>query len=172
MKTKAYKHKKPHRKTMRPQVIIFIQLLNRRHHIVKCAWCSRCVVCMNNILLPARIGGFDISKIKEETTELAGILGITHCLSKYPFELSGGEQQRVNIVRSLSLKSKLLLCDEPTGNLDSQNSDIVITLLMELTQRYGSTLVVVTHDRSVAARFKNRFTLRDGKVDSLSVSGV
>ena len=128
--------------------------------------------CMNNILLPARIGGFDISKIKEETTELAGILGITHCLSKYPFELSGGEQQRVNIVRSLSLKPKLLLCDEPTGNLDSQNSDIVITLLMELTQKYGSTLVVVTHDRSVAARFKNRFTLRDGKVDSLSVSGV
>jgi lipoprotein-releasing system ATP-binding protein len=119
---------------------------------------------MGNILLPARIGGQKISDVEGHAKSLARVLGVQHCLSKYPFELSGGEQQRINLIRALSLKPRLLLCDEPTGNLDSENSLKVIDLLQSLSQEYGSTLVVVTHDPSVVAKFQTVFTMRDGKI--------
>jgi len=118
--------------------------------------------CLENILLPSRIGGVTGRGIKEEVLNIADHLGVTHCLKKFPYELSGGEQQRVNIIRALSLKPKLLLCDEPTGNLDSTNSDKVISLIKDLAETYGSTLVVVTHDDSVAHKFPHKFFLKDG----------
>lgn len=122
------------------------------------------VNCMKNILLPAEIGGHKTGPIKKSSLELAEHLGITHCLNKFPYQLSGGEQQRVNIVRALSLKPKLLLCDEPTGNLDSENSNKVTLLLQKLAREFGSTLAVVTHDRSVSNKFENTFVLRDGQL--------
>ncbi|TDJ08904.1 MAG: ABC transporter ATP-binding protein [Deltaproteobacteria bacterium] len=118
--------------------------------------------CLENILLPSRIGGFTNKQVKEEVLTIADHLGVTHCLKKFPYELSGGEQQRINIIRALSLKPKLLLCDEPTGNLDSTNSDKVISLIKELAEKYGSTLVVVTHNDSVACQFPFKFFLKDG----------
>ena len=120
--------------------------------------------CMNNILLPGRIRGGSIEKIQKDIQNLAQILGVTHCLEKYPFQLSGGEQQRINIIRALSLRPKLLLCDEPTGNLDSKNTELVTSLLKELASDYRSTLIVVTHDNDVSSKFKNQIVLKDGKL--------
>ncbi len=120
------------------------------------------MTCLDNILLPARIGGIDNSKLKSQMTELAQHLEVANCLSKYPFELSGGEQQRINIIRALSLRPKLLLCDEPTGNLDSHNGQRVTTLLKTLATEFGATLVIVTHDEKVASQFDHHVIMRDG----------
>lgn len=118
--------------------------------------------CLDNILLPAKIGGVSQKDLKGEIENLAERLKISHCLKKYPFELSGGEQQRVNIIRALSLKPKILLCDEPTGNLDSENSLNVAQILKSLAKDFGSTLVVVTHDIAVANEFDNQLFMSDG----------
>lgn len=118
--------------------------------------------CLDNILLPSRIGGRKENKIKENSLKLAEYLGVSHCLSKFPFELSGGEQQRINIIRALSLGPKLLLCDEPTGNLDSENSRKVTALLKALAKEFNSTMIVVTHDDTVASQFHNVLHMKDG----------
>lgn len=122
------------------------------------------MTCRDNILLPARIGGADEKKVLKDTDELANILGVTHCLAKYPFEISGGEQQRINIIRALSLRPKILLCDEPTGNLDSKNTEKVATLLKSLAHDFGATLLVVTHDDKVASFFPRKIVIEDGQI--------
>lgn len=119
---------------------------------------------LSNILLPARIGGHRVEDVEKHARELSRVLGVQHCLDKFPYELSGGEQQRINLIRALSLKPRLLLCDEPTGNLDSENSLKVVDLLQGLSREYNSTLVVVTHDPSVVAKFPVVYTMRDGRV--------
>lgn len=120
--------------------------------------------CEDNILLPARIGGKDQQRVKADLQGLARDLGVEHCLKKFPFEISGGEQQRINIIRALSLRPKILLCDEPTGNLDSKNSEKVATLLKKLAQDFGATLLVVTHDDKVASFFPRKIVIEDGQI--------
>lgn len=122
------------------------------------------MTCWDNILLPARIGGKESPKIEKDVTELAKILGVSHCLKKFPFEISGGEQQRINIIRALSLRPRILLCDEPTGNLDSKNSEIVSTLLKNLAKDFKATLLVVTHDDKVASNFPRKIVIEDGQI--------
>ncbi|HXH32517.1 MAG TPA: ABC transporter ATP-binding protein [Bacteriovoracaceae bacterium] len=122
------------------------------------------MTCRDNILLPARIGGRETKAVGKSTDELANILGVTHCLQKFPFEISGGEQQRINIIRALSLRPKILLCDEPTGNLDSKNSEKVANLLKSLAADYGATLLVVTHDDKVASFFPRKIVIEDGQI--------
>lgn len=122
------------------------------------------MTCRDNILLPARIGGKSLSETEKTTRKLADILGVTHCLEKYPYEISGGEQQRINIIRALSMRPKILLCDEPTGNLDSKNTEKVATLLKNLAQEYGATLLVVTHDDRVASFFPRKIVIEDGQI--------
>jgi lipoprotein-releasing system ATP-binding protein len=122
------------------------------------------MTCRDNILLPARIGGKETKVVEKDTEELAKILGVTHCLQKFPFEISGGEQQRINIIRALSLRPKILLCDEPTGNLDSKNSEKVTTLLKNLAADFGATLMVVTHDDKVASFFPRKIVIEDGQI--------
>jgi lipoprotein-releasing system ATP-binding protein len=102
--------------------------------------------------------------VEQNADTLAEYLGVTHCLNKFPFEISGGEQQRINIIRALSLRPKILLCDEPTGNLDSVNTEKVATLLKKLAQDYGTTLLVVTHDDRVAAHFPRKIVIEDGQI--------
>jgi len=116
--------------------------------------------------LPARIGQHDLKRVQKDVESLAEILGITHCMDKYPYEISGGEQQRVNIIRALSLRPKILLCDEPTGNLDSKNSEKVTTLLKNLASDFGATLLVVTHDEKVASFFPRKIVIEDGQIIS------
>lgn len=122
------------------------------------------MTCRDNILLPARIGGKNLKQVEADMHKLAEILGVTHCLAKYPFEISGGEQQRINIIRALSLRPKILLCDEPTGNLDSKNSEKVTTLLKNLSADFGATLLVVTHDDKVASHFPRKIVIEDGQI--------
>jgi lipoprotein-releasing system ATP-binding protein len=118
--------------------------------------------CLENILLPARLGGIFSDEVVARAKHLAKLLSVEHCLEKYPYELSGGEQQRINIIRALSLKPKLLLCDEPTGNLDSENSQKVIQLLRSLAKEFNATLVVVTHDPQIAQSFSSQLVMKDG----------
>src|SRR5690554_1694838 len=126
------------------------------------------MTCMDNILLPARIGGTNvkIKQVEADVKKLASILGVEHCLPKYPYQLSGGEQQRVNIIRALSLRPKILLCDEPTGNLDSKNSEKVADLLKKLAQEFEAILLVVTHDDKVASFFPRKIVIEDGRIIS------
>ena len=120
------------------------------------------LTCLENILMPARLGKLYTKVVKKYILSLAKRLDVDDCLSKYPYQISGGQQQRINLIRALSLKPKLLLCDEPTGNLDSKNSEIVTDLLLELSREFGTTLVVVTHDDDVAERFNHRMHMVDG----------
>ncbi|HLT21953.1 MAG TPA: ABC transporter ATP-binding protein [Bacteriovoracaceae bacterium] len=124
------------------------------------------MTCLDNILLPARISGANIKlkEVEKDVRSLAQILGVEHCLTKYPYQLSGGEQQRVNIIRALSLRPKILLCDEPTGNLDSKNSEKVADLLKKLAQDFGAILLVVTHDDKVASFFPRKIVIEDGRI--------
>jgi len=120
------------------------------------------MTCLDNMLLPARVGGCLSPELKTKVLELSKELGITECLNKYPYEVSGGEQQRVSIIRALSLNPPLLLCDEPTGNLDSVNSNKVVSIVTELAKEFKTTLVIVTHEESIFKEFRNQLTLRDG----------
>ena len=120
--------------------------------------------CLDNILLPSKIGQKSPKEVKKMALSLAKTLGVEHCLSKFPFELSGGEQQRINIIRALSLRPKLLLCDEPTGNLDSGNSKLVTNLLKDLAKEFGATLIVVTHDDNVSKEFETIIHMKDGAI--------
>lgn len=126
------------------------------------------MTCLENILLPARIGQKKISKVKDRVFTFAKKLGIEGLLRRYPYELSGGEQQRINVLRALSLSPTLLLCDEPTGNLDAKNSAMVIELTCELAELNKSTLIVVTHDEEISKRFQkqNQFYMEDGQIRS------
>lgn len=91
-------------------------------------------------------------------------VGLDHRLSHYPGQLSGGEQQRVAIARALASGAKILLADEPTGNLDQDTGQSIINLLFDLKDREGATLLLVTHDRALAQRCGRIIEVRDGKV--------
>lgn len=119
---------------------------------------------LGNILLPTRIAGTDLKEAEARARVLARRLGVEAQLAQWPHELSGGEQQRINLIRALVLKPRLLLCDEPTGNLDSKNSALVVQLLKELAQENGATLLVVTHDEKVAEAFPRKILIEDGQI--------
>jgi putative ABC transport system ATP-binding protein len=91
-------------------------------------------------------------------------VGLSHRLDHYPSQLSGGEQQRVAIARAVASGAKILLADEPTGNLDQETGQSIIDLLFELKTRENATLLLVTHDRSLAAKCDRILEVRDGKV--------
>lgn len=96
--------------------------------------------------------------------EIIEMLDIERLLDKFPDELSGGQKQRVAIARAIINKPKLLLADEPTGNLDSHNSSMVMKLLLELAKRYGMTLIVVTHDKDIRNMADFTVELSDGRI--------
>ena len=96
--------------------------------------------------------------------ELLGEFGLSHRINHLPSELSGGEQQRVAIARALINKPKIILADEPTGNLDSENSQIMMKLLLDYTKKSKTSLVLVTHDNSLAQRCERIIELNDGNI--------
>lgn len=122
--------------------------------------------CLDNIYLPAKIGNSLTKQVKNRVDELAQQLQVEHCLKKFPYQLSGGEQQRINIIRALSLSPELLLCDEPTGNLDSKNSQIVVDILNKLMEEQKTTMLLVTHDAKIATQFERKITIEDGQIIS------
>lgn len=116
---------------------------------------------LENVMLPAQIA--NESNIKDRAMELLETLGLSHRKQHLPKELSGGEQQRIAIARALMQNPDILFCDEPTGNLDSRNEEIIKNMLLELNRKTGITLVVVTHDLSFSKMFPRVLNMKDGK---------
>ena len=119
-----------------------------------------------NVLLPYELiggNGFDGPK---RARDLLETVGLADRRDHYPVQLSGGEQQRVALARAFMARPPILLADEPTGNLDSQNGQHVLELLISLNKREGATLVLVTHDELLASHAGRRIVLRDGLVVS------
>ena len=101
---------------------------------------------------------------KHRAVELLKAVGLEHRLNQYPSKLSGGERQRVAIARSLANEPGVLLADEPTGNLDSKNAEQVLELLLRIQRERHMTLILVTHDMSIAARASRVITMKDGLI--------
>jgi len=125
------------------------------------------LTCLENAFLPGMIGGRSKKELKEKAESLLEQVGLSHRLSHRPAELSGGEQQRVAIARALMMDPKILLADEPTGNLDSRTGEEVADLLMSLRQKNGMTLIVATHNEQLSTRFGRRVLMKDGRVSPL-----
>ncbi len=119
---------------------------------------------VENVFLPSIIAGTYSKKDKEKAEELLETLGVVHRKNNKPHELSGGEQQRVAIARALFSEPALLLADEPTGNLDSANTEKILQLLDEIRNKYSLTIIVATHSETVAKRSNRTITLRDGLI--------
>jgi lipoprotein-releasing system ATP-binding protein len=119
---------------------------------------------LENVMLPGLIRGDSRRAMEKRARELLGEVGLTHRLTHRPGELSGGEQQRVAIARALTLEPKLLLADEPTGNLDSATSDAIHDLFFEINRQHNTTIVVVTHNPSFAERMPRVVEMRDGRI--------
>jgi len=121
---------------------------------------------LENVLLPAII---QAGRVNKKGFEQAGIdllekVGLRERISHRPHQLSGGEQQRVAIARALINKPKIVFCDEPTGNLDSESGQEIIELLMEFNEKNSQTLVIVTHDEHVAQRSHRIVHIKDGEL--------
>src|ERR1019366_4250335 len=114
-----------------------------------------------NVLLPHELAGGEVKSGMTRARELLKSVGLEDRMDHYPVQLSGGEQQRVALARAFMCKPPILMADEPTGNLDSVNGTLVLDLLISLNQREGTTLVLVTHDRTLAARADRIVTLSD-----------
>ena len=117
---------------------------------------------LDNVMVPSWLGKQNNEQVEARAKELLERLGVGHRLHHYPSELSGGEQLRVAIARALMKAPDMLLADEPTGNLDSKNADEVHAILKELNEKHGQTVVVVTHNKALAALGKTKWTMRDG----------
>lgn len=117
-----------------------------------------------NILIPMEILG--ISNAQDRANMLIRSVDLTNRGHHYPAELSGGEQQRVAIARAFANSPKILLADEPTGNLDSKNGDHIFELMTELHRKNQVTLVLVTHDTALAAKSQRQIILRDGHIEA------
>ena len=116
-----------------------------------------------NVLLPLELAGRPDAG--ERADRLLRSVGLAERGHHYPSQLSGGEQQRVALARAFAVEPRLLLADEPTGNLDSATGTIVLGLIDDLRRAAGTTLVLVTHDPAVAARADRRLHLRDGRLE-------
>ena len=122
-----------------------------------------------NILLPLELAGE--RDAKQRADELLAQVGLAERGHHYPVQLSGGEQQRVALARAFATRPRILLADEPTGNLDSATGERILRLLTDLQQQAGTTLVLVTHDPSVAKLTRRAVHLRDGRIESDEVAG-
>ncbi len=115
-----------------------------------------------NILIPMEIVGF--KDAKDRAAQLLSDVELSNRGHHYPTELSGGEQQRIAIARAFANQPKILLADEPTGNLDSKNGDHIFDLMTDLHKQNNVTLVLVTHDQNLAMRAQRQVILKDGRV--------
>jgi putative ABC transport system ATP-binding protein len=119
---------------------------------------------LENVLVPLELAGD--AAAKDLAMELLHAVGLQDRVHHYPVQLSGGEQQRVAVARAFACRPPILLADEPTGNLDSQTGRHVMDLLLSLHRDYGTTLVLVTHDKAIASLMHRVIALRDGRIES------
>jgi putative ABC transport system ATP-binding protein len=118
---------------------------------------------LENVAIPLELAG--VRNADARARAALGAVGLDHRLTHLPSQLSGGEQQRTALARAFAAEPALLLADEPTGNLDRATGETVIDLLFALRQRSGTTLLLITHDRDLAARCDRQVHLSDGRVD-------
>ena len=123
---------------------------------------------VENVIIPQMIRGLSRREASERATDLLAYLGLKERLAHRPAELSGGEQQRVAIARAVANAPRILLADEPTGNLDPRTSEHVFSGLTQLVRASGLAIVVATHNMEIAARMHRRVTIRDGLVVELN----
>jgi len=119
---------------------------------------------VDNVALPLVYRGVRLGERRRRARAMLERVGLAHRLDHRPNQLSGGEQQRVAIARALVTEPQVLLADEPTGNLDTTTGEAVLALLEALNAEQGVALVVVTHDREVAARANRQIAMRDGRI--------
>ena len=119
---------------------------------------------LENVCIPAYIAGSERNQTEKRAVELLELLGMKHRMHHKPAEMSGGEQQRVAVARSLINSPALLLADEPSGNLDSHNRDELHSLFFELRDKFGQTIVIVTHDNDLAQRSDRKIEMLDGRI--------
>lgn len=119
---------------------------------------------LENVVMPSLIYGSARSKAKEDAVSLLKSVGLGARLNHKPGELSGGESQRVALARAMINAPDIMLCDEPTGNLDSKNSSEIYTLLFDMQKKHGMSLVIVTHDEHISKSTDRTIHLKDGKV--------
>lgn len=117
-----------------------------------------------NIMLPALIGGADRKDAASKAAELLELVGLADRATHKPAELSGGEQQRVAIARALVTSPSVVLADEPTGNLDTATRNQIHSLLMNIREQFGQTIVMVTHDMSLAEAVDRKIVMSDGQI--------
>lgn len=115
-----------------------------------------------NIVLPVILDNRKIDR--SYINELAALLGISERLSHFPSQMSGGQQQRTAIARAMANNPEIILCDEPTGNLDEKSGNNVINMLMEMQKRFDKTVIIVTHDINIAKRADRIIKIADGKI--------
>jgi lipoprotein-releasing system ATP-binding protein len=117
---------------------------------------------LENVIIPGMLGSESSRALRERGRQLLAEVGLDQRMDAWPLELSGGERQRVAVARALINEPRLLLADEPTGNLDERNARTVEDMLFSLVCRHGRTMIVVTHDAALAARADSRFLLAEG----------
>ena len=119
---------------------------------------------LENVMMPALIGGTKRKEAKQRAMELLEAVGLTNRADHKPAQLSGGEQQRVAIARALINRPSVILADEPTGNLDTHNRDEIQRLLFEVREKFGQTIVMVTHDEHLAEMADRKIVMSDGAI--------
>jgi len=119
--------------------------------------------CLKNVMIPAlKLGKYSREEIEQQAYERLRVLGLEDQALKPASKLSGGQQQRVAIARALINSPKIIMCDEPTGNLDSKNTQIVFDIFKQITKEFGQTIIAVTHDKDFAKASDRTIELADG----------
>lgn len=124
-----------------------------------------------NVELPMLIAGVEPELRKQRTIDLLEQVGLGHRIDHKPDELSGGQKQRVAIARALANHPSVLLCDEPTGDLDSKSGTQIMDLFCEINEKEKQTIIIVTHDSAVAKRTQKTFHIKDGTIERIEIHG-
>ena len=119
---------------------------------------------LENVMMPALIGGAKRKEAEQRATELLEAVGLTERAEHKPAQMSGGEQQRVAIARALMNRPSVILADEPTGNLDTHNRNEIQRLLFDIREKFGQTIVMVTHDETLADMADRKIVMSDGAI--------
>ncbi|MCQ2981960.1 MAG: ABC transporter ATP-binding protein [Treponemataceae bacterium] len=139
----------------------YLGLVFQFHHLLKD------FSALENVFLPAYMAGMKKKDAMEKARQLLSDVGLEHRLHHLPSELSGGERQRAAVARALVNDPQLILADEPTGNLDPANATVIARLLFDMVEKYHKTLVLVTHDPTVAKEGDIRYHIEEGSLRSL-----